>query len=245
MGVHRRRLRGSKAHRFFVNEIKTLLRDGALEKFGREIPVSEFSPRDFDGQLLPIPVPPTFEEAFGYRGTLRFVEFAYSKKPRQFVYCDGGDFIPSDGDLWIRFLRHPAIAPHLPERRYPTLYGVFPRGKTPSLKEIWKGRVSDLDPECPHCLLLDREKRELYVCRTNRTVLLFALTEPEDADGHWAYRKGLFYPVNPAAEDYKVRPREELAAELTSFLDGWLDASLDDDFEETAADSGPKRRNES
>ncbi len=51
------------------------------------------------------------EDAFGYRGTLRFVEFAYSKRPRKFVYCDRGDFIPSDEDLWIRFLRHPLIGP--------------------------------------------------------------------------------------------------------------------------------------
>jgi len=29
-------------------------------------------------------------------------------------------------------------------------------------------------------LLLDREKRELYLCRTDHTTLLFALTEPED-----------------------------------------------------------------
>ncbi len=241
MGVHRRRLRGSKAHRFFVKRIKTLLREGALERFGREIPISEFSPRDFDGQLLPIPVPPMLEEAFGYRGTLRFVEFAYSKTPRQFGYCDGGDFIPSDEDLWTRFLRHPLIAPHLPESRYPTLYGVFPTGEVPP-KKLWK-RLKDL--ELRHCLLLDREKKELYLCPTHKMALLFALMEPEDADPHWAFIDGLFHPVNPATEDYKVRPREKLAAELTSFLDGWLDASLDDDFEETAADSGPKRRNES
>lgn len=241
MGVHRGRLRASKAHRFFVKRIKTLFRDGALEKFGRQIYVSEISPCDFDGQLLPIPVPPMLEEAFGYRGTLRFVEFAYSKTPRQFVYCDGGDFIPSDEGLWIRFLRHPLIAPHLPESRYPTLYGVFPRGERVPLKKLWK-RPKDLEPH--HRLLLDREKRELYLCPTNKTVLLFALMEPEDADRHWVFIDGFFHPVNPATEDYKIPPRKELAAELTSFLDGWLDASLDEEPEQGAADSGPKRRNE-
>src|SRR5258707_15581073 len=98
MGVHRGRLRGSKAHRFFVKRIKTAFQEGALEKFGHQIPFSTISPREFDGVLLPIPVPPMLEEAFGYRGTLRFVEFAYSKTPHQFVYCDGGDFIPSNED---------------------------------------------------------------------------------------------------------------------------------------------------
>jgi hypothetical protein len=45
------------------------------------------------------------------------------------------------------------------------------------LKELWE-RPKDF--ELPHCLLLDREKRELYLCRTDHTTLLFALTEPED-----------------------------------------------------------------
>jgi len=45
------------------------------------------------------------------------------------------------------------------------------------LKELWE-RPKDF--ELPHCLLLDREQRELYLCRTDHTTLLFALTEPED-----------------------------------------------------------------
>src|SRR6267378_1340390 len=161
MTVHHGRLRGSKAHRFFVKRIKTLFQEGALQKFGHQIPLSAISPRDFKGVLLPIPVPPMLEEALGYRGTLRFVEFSYSRTGRPFVCCDGGDFILSNEDLWLRFLRHPVIAPHVPESRYPTLYGVFPSGERVPLKKLWK-RVSDLDPGCPHCLLLDREKRELY-----------------------------------------------------------------------------------
>ena len=34
------------------------------------------------------------EEALGYRGALRFVEFEYSRTIRQFTYSDGGDSIP-------------------------------------------------------------------------------------------------------------------------------------------------------
>jgi len=52
------------------------------------------------------------------------------------VYSDGGDSKPADEDLWIRFLRHPSIAPHLPESRYPTLYGVFTEGEEVTLKEL-------------------------------------------------------------------------------------------------------------
>ena len=62
--------------------------------------------------------------------------------------------IPSDEDLWIRFLRHGVIAPHLPESQYPTLYGVFLEGEVVPLKELWE-RPKDF--ELPHGLLLDRE----------------------------------------------------------------------------------------
>lgn len=215
MGVHRDRLGGSKAHRLFSKGMKTLFQDCARELFGRRIPLSTLSPRDFGGVLLPIPVPPMFEEAFGYQGTLRFVEFSYSKAHRQLLYCDGGDLIPSNKDLWIRFLRHPVVAPHLPKSRYPTLYGVIPNGKPP-LKAVWKPRKR---PESAHCLLLDREKRELYLCKRDRTILFLALKEPEDADRHWAYIDSRFYPVNPDAEDYKTPPRKEVGAELLQWLD--------------------------
>lgn len=216
MGVHRDRLGGSRAHRLFSSRMKVLFQECSLELFGRQIPLSTLSPREFGGLLLPIPVPPMLEKALGYHGTLRFVEFSYSQAPHQFGYCDGGDFIPSNEDLWIRFLHHPVVAPHLPESMYPRLYGVIPNGEKPRLKGLWKPRKR---PEAVHCLLLDREKRELYLCKRDRTILLFALAEPEDADRHWAYIDSRFQPVNPNLEDDETPPREELAAELLQWLD--------------------------
>src|SRR5258706_10238749 len=95
MGVHSERLAASRAHRHFVKSMKTELQEWALEKFGRAIPVAAISPRAIEGvQLLSIPVPPMLEEARGYRGALRFVEFGYSRTIRQFTYSDGGDSIP-------------------------------------------------------------------------------------------------------------------------------------------------------
>src|SRR5208283_3684770 len=97
--------------------------------------------------------PDSFEAAFGYRGNLRFVQFGYVAGSLQFGYSDGGDDLPSDASLWSWFLHHPVIAPHLPETRYPTLYGKFPSGsERPSLEQIMS-RGADL-PTC-HCLLLD------------------------------------------------------------------------------------------
>jgi hypothetical protein len=214
MGVHRERLAASKAHRRFVEGARSALQKWALQKLGRAFPVGAISPRAINGvQVLPIPVAPMLEEALGYRGNLRFVEFGYSRASQKFVYSDGGDSIPSDESLWIRFLHHPLIAPHLPETQYPTLYGVFPEGPVP-LKELWE-RAKELEPS--HCLVLDRQKRELYLCRTSHTSLLFALTGPEDEDDHSAYIDGLL--VNASTENYKGPPREKLAAELLRWLD--------------------------
>lgn len=140
MGVHRKRLAASKAHGRFGSGMKMALQKWTLEKLGREIPIAAISPRAIDGvQLLSIPVPPMLEEALGYRGALRFVEFGYSARTHQFGYCDGGEHIPADQDLWIRFLSHPVIAPHLPERRYPTLYGVFPGSSSEPVSSFWEG----------------------------------------------------------------------------------------------------------
>jgi len=117
----------NQAHRRFVDGTRAAFQKWALQKLGRQVPVGAISPRAIDGvQLLPIPVPPMFEEALGYRGASRLVEFGYSRVTRQFVYGDGGDNIPSDESLWIRFLRHPVVAPHLAKSKYPTLHGMFP-----------------------------------------------------------------------------------------------------------------------
>lgn len=228
MGVHRERLRATRAHRLFGAGIKTGVQKWALKKYGREIPVAAISPRSIDGvKSLSIPVPPMLEEALGYRGALRFVEFGYSARTHEFGFCDGGDHIPSNSDLWIQFLRHPAITPHLPKSRYPTLYGVFSRNQKQAVAESMakgsdkKGRY--LKP--PHRLLLDRKQRQVYLCRTDHTTLFFALTEPENKDRHRIYVDGLL--MDPGCEDYKAPPRKELAAELTAFLDGWLDASFE------------------
>ncbi len=223
MGVHRQRLSASKAHGRFVKGMKMTFQKWALEKFGREIPIAAISPSAIDGvELLSIPVAPRLEEALGYRGALRFVEFGYSSRTHQFGYCDGGDDIPSDQDLWIEFLRHPVIAPHLPESRYPTLYGVFPLNQQQAVEKVL-GRRMDKKGRYPtpaQRLLLDREKRQLYLCRKDHTTLLFALTEPEDKQNQRVFVDGLL--MNPACENYKVPPPKELAAELLAWLDDQL-----------------------
>ena len=139
-----------------------------MKEAGRNVqkrvwPVREdgISPTVVGAMPLGFPVPDWFEIAFGYGGNLRFVQFGYTAGGLQFGYSDGGDDLPSDASLWSWFLHHPAVTSHLPESRYPTLYGKFPsEGERPSLEQIMR-RGSDL-LTC-HCLLLDRGDRRAYV----------------------------------------------------------------------------------
>jgi hypothetical protein len=213
-GIHSTRLAASKAHRRFVAGTRK-----AVKKMGGEIPNPlSLSPSIVGAQPLSFPVPPTFERAFGYRADLRFLEFGYSVRSRQFGYGDGGDHIPSDESLWLWFLRHPVISTHLPEKRYPTLYGTFSvEAGRPTLDQIMRGRGSF---PSPHCLLLDRQDRVAYISQRDQTVILFALMEPEGADHHAVFVDGLL--MSSGTEDYKVPPPVELVHQLRSFLDARL-----------------------
>lgn len=220
MGIHRQRLRASNAQRFFNARVKTGLQKWAVKKYGREIPVASISPSTIkDIKTLSIPVPPILEEALGYRGNLRFVEFGYSPKTRRFGYCDGGDHIPTDHHLWIRFLRHPLIGRHLPKSRYPTLYGVFPRNYQRAIEEFFADGSQGRFPT-PHRLLLDRKERRVYLCRIEHTLLFFALKEPENEDRRRMFLDGFL--MSAGCEDYKLPPPKKLAAELLAWLDRHL-----------------------
>lgn len=221
MRIHRQRLRTSNAQRFFNAQVKAGLQKWAVKKYGREIPIATISPSTIKGvKPLSIPVPPMLEETLGYRGDLRFVEFGYSSKTRRFGYCDGGDHIPTAHHQWIRFLRHPLIARHLPKTQYPTLYGVFPRNHHRAIEEFFANGSRGPFPTPPHRLLLDRKERRVYLCRTEHTTIFFALKEPENEGRCRIFVDGLL--MSPGCENYKAPVRKEVAAELL----GWLDKLL-------------------
>jgi len=209
-GIHRTRLAASKAHQNFVKEAKR-----AVHTMGWEVSRDLLSPTLVGAQPLILPISPIFEAAFGYQGDLRFLQFGYAVASPQFGYSDGGDDLPSDQRLWSWFLNHPVISSHLPENRYPTLYGKFPPGTgRPALEEIM-GRGADL-PTC-HCLLLDRRDRRAYLSQRDQTMMLFALAEPSEGDDHNVFVDGRL--MSPGSENYKLPSAPELLTEFRRFLD--------------------------
>ena len=211
-GIHRTRLAASKVHRRFVREARR-----SVQELSWQVTKSGISPAVVGAAPLPFPIPDSFEAAFGYGGNLPFVQFGYTGACK-FAYSDGGDDLPSDASLWSWFLRHPAVAPHLPETRYPTLYGRFPSGsERPSLEHIMR-RGSD--PPTSHCLLLDRRDRRLYLAERDQAMILFALMEPEEGDAHNVFVDGML--MSPGCEGYKRMPSPGLVDELRRSLDNQL-----------------------
>lgn len=213
-GPHRTRLAASKLHRHLVQETKR-----TVQKQGWQVPEDEISPTLVGAIPLLFLVPDCFEVAFGYKGNLQFVQFGYTAGSHQFGWSDGGDDLPSDGSLWSWFLHHPAVAPYLPESRYPTLYGKFPCGsERPPLEQILR---KGTERPTSHCLLLDRRDRRAYVSERDQAMVLFALVEPDEGDAHNVFVDGML--MSPGSENYKVPPSPELVDQFRRFLDRQVD----------------------
>lgn len=217
MGVHRDRLAASRAQTRFTEGVKT-----ALQKMGRSVPdSSKISPTIVGAKPLSLAAPSVMEEAFGYRGTLRFVAFGYSPRTRRFGHCDGGDDIPTDSGAWLQFLNHPFVAAHISESQYPTLFGEVRTKSVPSLDEIMTGKARrSKKSEYFHDLLLDRKTRQLYVCQRDQLILFFSLVEAGENSIPRVFVNDL--RMSPGDENYKLPPAPELVAKLFAVLDEQL-----------------------
>src|SRR5215469_18374937 len=219
--IHSDRLKTKRAHGGFAAGVRK-----TLEKACQVLPVPPSdSPKILDAEPLSLLVPPGLDRALGYRGNLRFVQFGYSANTGQFEYCDGGDDIPSTGEsVWGWFLRHPVISPHLPESKYPTLYGVFPPGEPrPTLEEIMTGAPSPLHEPAHHYLLLDRKDLKAYVARRDQTLIFFGQAHPDGEDPHTIFVDDLL--MSQGTEDYKQAPPPDCVEQVRRFLDAQLGAS--------------------
>jgi hypothetical protein len=84
-GIHSSRLAASRVHRGFVDSTRK-----AVRKLGWELPsTAGVSPTVVGAQPLLFAVPPTLERSLGYQGDLRFVQFGFLHRRRQFAYLFG------------------------------------------------------------------------------------------------------------------------------------------------------------
>jgi hypothetical protein len=201
------RLPAVRAHRRFVAAIKETVRKAR----GSVPDPATVLPTFVGAERLDFKVPPMMEQAFGYRGNLRFVEFSYSPRTHQFGYSDGGDHVPSDAQLWTEFVNHPLVWAEIGEDDCPTLYGKFQRRGGRFCRELDR-----LNQEW-HCLLVDRQERHPYLCTMEQAVLFFPLTEPENGDYHTIFRNGLL--VSPTRSEFRALPQPEGLQQLYASLD--------------------------
>jgi hypothetical protein len=206
-----------ETHMMFVTGVKEAVRKAR----GKVPDPSMVSPTILGAEPLEFAMPPMMEQAFGYRGDLRYVEFSYSPKTLKFGYSDGGDHLPSDPNLWTWFLHHPLVSSEIDEGRYPTLFGRFGPEHYPSSDEFFavltEGDDKQKQSQACHCLLLDRHQRQPYLCRVDQLVLFFALAEPEQEDQHTVFVDGLL--VSPGSENYKAPVSPTLVEQLRVWLD--------------------------
>lgn len=201
------RLPAVRAHRRFVAAIKETLRNAR----GSVPDPATVKPTFVGAKPLDFKVPPIMEQAFGYRGNLRFVEFSYSPRTHQFGYSDGGDHVPSDGQLWTEFMNHPLVWAEIGEDVCPTLYGKFQRRGG----RFCRG-ADRLNREW-HCLLVDRQDRQPYLCTMKQVVFFFPLTEPEKGDDHTVFRNGML--LSPSRTEFSALSQAEALQQLYASLD--------------------------
>ena len=171
-------------------------------------------PTIVSAEPLDFKVPPIMEQALGYRGDLRFVEFSYSPRTHQFGYSDGGDHVPSDAQLWMEFVNHPLVWAEIGGDECPTLYGNFQQRGGRFCREFNRPNQEW------HCLLVDRQERQPYLCTMKQIVFFFPLTEPANGDDHTVFRDGLL--LSPSRTEFKTVPQEEGLQHLYSWLDDEL-----------------------
>lgn len=203
------RLPAVRAHRRFVASIKETVRKarGSAPDPATVLPTFVGAePHDFK-------VPPIMK-AFGYRGNLRFVEFSYSQRTHEFGYSDGGDHVPSDAQLWTEFVNHPLVWAEIGEDDCPTLYGKFERRGGRFCRELG-ARNQEW-----HCLLIDRQERQPYLCTMKQIVFFFPLTEPENGGDHTIFRNGML--LSPSHAELRAVHRDEVLQQI----DAWLDDAL-------------------
>ena len=85
--------------------------------------------------------------------------------------------------------------------------------------DIWEARGFS----GPALLAIRQAERKACLSQRDKTMILFALMEPEGGDQHTVFVDGLL--MSPGTENYKTPPSPEFADQLRRFLDGQLEIS--------------------
>jgi hypothetical protein len=109
-----------------------------------------------------IPVPPTIEKAFGYRGCRRFVALAHGVRGGVMGDPVGDATEPVPADLYRQFLLHAAVKPHTDAFKIEVDAPEWLDGLSISESESRKEQL-DAWLNQSRCLLLDRECRQFFV----------------------------------------------------------------------------------
>jgi hypothetical protein len=89
---------------------------------------------------LQVPVPPMLAKTIGYTGEARFVAFNWTPYGDEAEYFDGRRSATGNWQAFLAYIQHPAVSP---------LLEGYDFGSSES--------------EAKHCLILDREKVELFI----------------------------------------------------------------------------------
>ena len=179
-----KRLKGPLAlHARYVANVKEALAK-VLKKQGRQIASSQL-PIVHGMRRLSISCPPMLEEAFGYRGKLRFVAFHYSPPSGRVVHSDGGDDLPiPNPNDWITFVNHPAICAEV--HYCTTMFGRVGINRMLTAEEFTQLPLQQRSHYCErfHALVVDRVDRHLYVATWKQLKLFQPCAEPDGEEVH-------------------------------------------------------------
>ena len=89
---------------------------------------------------LPAPVPPMLAKAIGYTGEARYVAFNWTPYGDEAEYFDGRRSATGNWQAFLAYIQHPAVSPLLEDYDF-----------------------GSSESEAKHCLILDREKPELFI----------------------------------------------------------------------------------
>ena len=208
-------------HTRYVAKMKQAFARIVQEKHGRKV-IERDLPALCGMRLLSVPCPPTLEQAFGYRGHMRYVAFHYSPRSARIGHSDGGDHLPvPNPNDWITFVNHPSMCPELHD--YSTLLGRVGINRMLTPEEFEELPEEQQTHYCErfHALVIDRVDRRLYVAAWRQLKTFQPCAEPDGKEVHIELTDGML--VSPGNEHYARPVKPSVLEDLWGSLNHQLE----------------------